>query len=115
MFDGEGFFNSFAFENMLSELVKFEYRPTFSSDALFYFFEYTDPHDILNHLASYITKLNKIITHIKNHKEETLNFLSDEYKTIVNIIFSHHLEHYQVELTWAKETLDCLNQNSENR
>ncbi|NLY92324.1 MAG: PadR family transcriptional regulator [Firmicutes bacterium] len=97
-----------AFKNMLAGLLEFEYRPTFPSDAVFYFSEHLETADLLSHLTVYIEKLKKVIAVIKKHKQETLSFVPPEYKTIVIIIFSHHEHHYQAELAWAEETLNSL-------
>ena len=96
------------FKNMLAALLEFEYKPTFSSDAVFYFSDYVEKEDIISHLMAYIDKLNKIISNIKKHKEETMNFIPAEYKTMAGIIFSHHERHYQAELEWAEETLNSM-------
>lgn len=97
-----------AFKNMLAGLLEFEYRPTFPSDAVFYFSDHIETADILTHLAAYIDKLNKVISNIKKHKQETMVFVPVEYRTMVRIIFSHHERHYQAELEWAEETLNSL-------
>jgi len=97
-----------AFKNMMSELLEFEYRPTFRSDAVFYFSEYVEKADIISHLTAYIDKLNNTIAKIKRHRKETIDFVPIEYRTMVSIIFSHHEKHYQAELEWAEETLNSL-------
>lgn len=97
------------FQNMLKELIVFDYRPSFPTDGIFYFSEYLEISEITEHLDAYIKKLNKIIASIQNHKNETLLFIPDEMKTMVIIIFSHHERHYQAELDWALETLTMLN------
>lgn len=98
-----------AFKNMMSNLLEFEYKPTFPSDAILYFSEYVEKEDIISHLITYIDKLNNTISNIKKHKKETVDFVPIEYRTIVSIIFSHHEGHYQAELAWAQETLKNLN------
>lgn len=96
------------FKKMISKLLEFDYKPTFSSDAVFFFSDYIEEAEIINHLIEYIDKLNKIITDIKKHKEETVDYVPIDYREMVNIIFSHHEHHYQAELEWAKETLNSL-------
>lgn len=97
-----------AFKNMLAGLLEFGYRPTFPSDALFYFSDHIETADIISHLTAYIDQLNKTISNIKKHKQETLPFVPAEYRTMARIIFSHHERHYQAELEWAEETLNSL-------
>lgn len=96
------------FKVMLSELLEFEYRPTFPSDGLFYFSDSLKAADIMEHLQSYIQRLGKTIESIQKHQSETLIFVPDEMKTMVNIIFNHHLRHYQAELDWATESMNYL-------
>lgn len=102
-----------AFRNMLNKLVDFNYRPLFPSDGVFYFSDYLEITEIINHLKNYIEKLKKTITAIQNHKNETLQFVPEEMKVMANVIFSHHECHYQAELDWASETLNNLNKQEE--
>lgn len=97
-----------AFQNMLKNLLVFDYRPSFPSDGLFYFSDHLDNSNITVHLKDYIQKLNKIIASIQTHRNETIQFIPDEMKTMATIIFSHHVRHYQAELDWATETLNQL-------
>lgn len=97
-----------AFKNLIAGLIEFEYRPTFPSDGVFYFSDYIENAEILSHLTAYIQKLNTAISNIEKHKEETLGFVPEEDRTMVNIIFSHHEHHYRAELYWAEETLNRL-------
>lgn len=97
-----------AFKAMLSELLKFEYRPSFPADGLFYFSDSIKIADIAEHLQSYTQQLRKTIEFIQKHQGETLLFVPDEMKTMVHIIFSHHLHHYQAELDWAAESLNRM-------
>lgn len=97
-----------AFQAMLSELLEFEYRPSFPSDSLFYFSDSLKPTDIEGHLQSYTQRLRKTIDSIQKHQSETMSFVPDEMRTMTNIIFNHHLSHYRAELDWATEALDQL-------
>lgn len=99
-----------AFKNMMAGLLEFEYRPTFPSDGVFYFSDSIEKAEIISHLTAYTHKLKTAISHIKIHKEETMNFVPDEHRTMVHIIFSHHEHHYQAELDWAEESIKRLNQ-----
>lgn len=101
-----------AFKNMMSELLEFEYRPLFSSDAVFFFSDYIETAEVFKHLIDYIDTLNKSISHLENHKKETLDLIPAEYRTMVSIIFSHHERHYKAELEWAEETLSSLKSSS---
>ncbi|MDR1549851.1 MAG: PadR family transcriptional regulator [Hungatella sp.] len=102
-----------AFKNMIAGLVEFEYRPTFPSDGVFYFSDYIENAEILSHLTAYVHKLNTTISNIEKHREETMHFVPEEDRTMVNIIFSHHLHHYRAELEWAEETLNRLSLKGE--
>lgn len=94
-----------AFQNMLKDLLVFDYRPSFPSDGVFYFSDHLETSNVTIHLNDYIEKLNKIIDLLQIHKNETILFIPEEMKTMANIIFSHHEHHYQAELDWASETL----------
>lgn len=103
-----------AFQNMLKDLLVFDYRPKFPSDAVFYFSDHLEISNITEHLDTYIEKLNKSISSIRTHKIETMLFIPDEMKTMANIIFSHHEQHYQAELDWASETVNQLKEEEHN-
>ena len=94
-----------SFQNMLAGLLTFEYRPTFPSDGVFYFSDSLDNTEIAEHLKNYIERLQGIIDSIQKHKKETLQFVPEGTKTMVQIIFSHHEHHYRAELDWAEESL----------
>lgn len=102
-----------AFHKKLTKLLEFNYHPTFTADGAFYFSEYLESGIIEENLKVYIEKLNKIISHIKKHREETLQFVPAEFRTTANIIFSHHLLHYKAELNWAIESIKQLNQTED--
>ena len=87
-----------SFQDMLADLLKFEYRPTFPFDGVFYFSDSVDVADIVIHLEHYIQKLRITIESVKKHESETMQFVPEEMKTMANIIFSHHLHHYQADL-----------------
>ncbi|NCB52823.1 MAG: PadR family transcriptional regulator [Clostridia bacterium] len=97
-----------AFSGMLAGLLEFEYRPVFPSDGIFYFSDCLDSADVSAHLESYIEKLGGILGSIRKHKNETLQFVPEETKTVVQIIFSHHERHYQAELDWAEAAISSL-------
>jgi len=97
------------FKKMIAGLLEFEYQPTFPSDGVFYFSDYIETADIINHLSTYIDKLKAAISSIKKHKKEAMHFVPDEDKKMVNIIFSHHEHHYKAELDWAEKSLNNLN------
>ncbi len=97
-----------AFRNMLAGLLKFEYRPTFASDGAFYFSDSLDAAEIAAHLDIYVQKLRATIDSIQKHYCETMQYVPEEMKTMVDIIFSHHLRHYRAELDWAAESLNRL-------
>lgn len=98
-----------SFNQMLAGLLEFEYRPSFPSDGVFYFSDHIEVTQISDHFKNYIEKLKKALLSIQKHKEETLLFVPNEMMVMVNIIFSHHLRHYQAELEWAEESMKKLN------
>ncbi len=97
-----------AFRSMLAELLRFEYRPTFPSDGVFYFAEQFRTADIAAQLRVYIGRLQKQLAGIERHRSETLVFVPREHQAAVRILFSHHEHHYRAELAWAEEALGSL-------
>lgn len=102
-----------AFQKKLTKLLEFDYRSTFPADGVFYFSEYLEPNMITKNLITYIEKLKKIISYIESHWNETIQYVPKEMSTMVNIIFSHHIKHYQAELDWAEESLKQLKKSEE--
>ncbi len=99
-----------AFQKMLNEFLDFDYRPTFSSDSVFFFSDYLQESELKEHLSNYIEKLRKSLSIINIHKIEALKFVPEDSKIMVSIIFNHHEYHYKTELDWAIETLNLLKQ-----
>jgi DNA-binding PadR family transcriptional regulator len=102
-----------AFQEMLTNLLEFDYRPTFPSDGLFYFSDFFESNTISENLNTYIKKLTKIIDHIEKHQKETLEYVPTDAKIMVTIIFNHHLQHYYAELNWVNTSLEQLNQKEQ--
>jgi DNA-binding PadR family transcriptional regulator len=97
------------FNAQLEALLHFEYRPTFDSDGLFFFADYLNESLIATHLSDYISHLISMCDTLRKHQEETLHFVPESFQTMVKIIFSHHMHHYEAELKWAQETQNLLN------
>jgi DNA-binding PadR family transcriptional regulator len=97
-----------SFQSMLSALLEFEYRPSFPSDAVFYFSDSLEAEDIAAHLKKDVLKLQETIRSIERHQTETMRFVPEEMRAMAHIIFSHHLHHYRAELDWAVESLNSL-------
>lgn len=100
-----------AFKRMMAELLEFNYKPTFPSDGVFFFSDFIETTELITHLTAYVDKLKTAIASIKIHKEETIQFIPNEYRTRVSIIFSHHEHHYQAELEWGEKALCWLKQS----
>ena len=96
------------FQELLNGLLSFEYRPSFPSDAVFYFSDSLDRGHIQSHLEDDLRKLGEAIRSIQNHLRETLPFVPEPDQDMVRIIFDHHLRHYQAERDWAAEALNIL-------
>jgi len=99
-----------AFRKMLFDLLEFNYRPAFPADGVFYFSDNLEPEIISKNIKIYIEKLKNILVHLEKHGNETMQFIPYEMKLMVNIIFSHHVRHYQAELDWATESYNHLNE-----
>mgnify|MGYP000933622382 CR=1 FL=1 len=97
-----------AFQSMLDELLEFDYHPSFVSDGIFYFSDSLSLSDMTKGLENHIKNLKEIIERIQKHQNETLQFVPEEMKPMVLIIFNHHLYHYRAELDWAVESLSVL-------
>lgn len=94
-----------AFKKMLSGLLEFDYHPTFEADGAFFFPEFLDKELVVRKLDAYYEKLIKILQYIEVHQTETLEFVPEQMKTQIMIIFNHHLKHYHAELEWVEEAI----------
>ncbi len=96
------------FRENLNKLLRFEYRPVFSSDSVFYFSDSLDKDMIISSLKSYLNNLETILKIISQHKEETMKFVPEENRKETEIIFQHHMLHYKAELSWATDAINIL-------
>jgi len=96
------------FNIKLRNTLKFDYRPTFNSDSSFFFSEFLEKGEILDSLSSYISKLEKIISHIELHQKEIINLVPKKARKQTKIIFNHHLLHFRAEKQWAKDAIELL-------
>jgi DNA-binding PadR family transcriptional regulator len=98
------------FISLLKGTLIFEYRPTFFSDATFYFYDHLERYEIAENLQTHIGKMENTILRLEEHKRQTLQYLPEEYCNMASIIFDHHLLHFEAELKWAKQSLRNFNQ-----
>jgi DNA-binding PadR family transcriptional regulator len=96
------------FKELLKQTLNINYRPLFDVDAAFYFSDHLETNDLTDSLSQYIEKLNKSLSVIQHHQIETIQYLPESIKTSANIIFHHHIAHYQAEIAWAKQSIDKL-------
>ncbi len=102
-----------AFGTLLDELLQTEYRPAFPADGLFYFAEHLQAEALNEYLKRTVVRLTRAVETIQKHKNETLAYVPEDSKTMVEIIFSHHETHYLAELNWARESLDRMERKKE--
>jgi len=97
-----------AFRRLLGDLLRFDYRPTFASDGLFYFSNSLDASSIREALEGYIRTMQATLDRVRGHKAATIPFIPEEATISTLIIFSHHERHYEAEIAWAKEAFASL-------
>ncbi|WP_312070286.1 PadR family transcriptional regulator [Anaerotignum propionicum] len=102
------------FKELLQQTLNIEYRPTFDIDGTFYFSDYLENNELIKSLSSHIAKLQKILSSLEAHRNETIRYIPEEYKTTANIIFEHHLFHYRAELAWAEKSFKSLKEDKFN-
>jgi DNA-binding PadR family transcriptional regulator len=97
-----------AFSGMLSEALKFEYRPSFPADAAFFFSDAVEPAALSEALRRHIENLRGVIPAIEAHRAESLRCIPPEFQSSAGVVFNHHLKHFKAELEWAGEALQAL-------
>ena len=81
------------------EFLQFE----FLFDGVLYFREHINEKEISAVIDKKIDILENLIHELKNHQKHTLESSSPQSNLYITSIFSHHLLHYQAELTWYQE------------
>lgn len=102
------------FKELLTQTLQIKYRPNFDIDGTFYFSDHLDNTALAGSLSAHITGLQKSLEVIQVHRAETLNHIPDAYRVSAEIIFNHHILHYQAELLWAQQSLDKLKEDETN-
>lgn len=97
-----------AFEGLLAKLLNTHYRPTFDNDAIFYFSDALRPDEVVQALENERQNLHMSLETIERHQKETMQFVPDDARSMVEIIFSHHVHHLQAELDWIDQSLETL-------
>lgn len=97
-----------AFEGLLAKLLNTHYRPTFDNDAIFYFSNDLPQEEIVQSLKTERQNLRVGLETIERHQKETMQFVPDDARSMVEIIFSHHVHHMQAELNWIDQSLETL-------
>lgn len=96
------------FQELLHKTLQIKYRPTFDIDGTFYFSDSLECSDLINSLSQHVSNLKNTLHMLEIHRTETLEQIPPRYKISSNIIFEHHIQHYQAELAWAEESLNML-------
>ncbi|WP_312061369.1 PadR family transcriptional regulator [Anaerotignum sp.] len=99
------------FKELLQQNLNIEYRPTFDIDGTFYFSDYLENNELIESLSNHVAKLQLVLSSLEVHRNETLRYIPEKYKTTANIIFEHHLYHYRAELAWAEKSLQSLKED----
>ncbi len=97
-------------QTLLKKELEIGYRPTFHSDALFYFSEHLDAEALVAALKKHVTYLRAALAHIEQHRAAVIPQLPPEIACYADLIFEHHLLHYQAETAWAEKAIHT-NQN----
>ena len=103
-----------AFMDALREQLSTRYRPVFPSDALFYFSEHLGAEELLQSLQDQYVFLQQSQKTIEQHKRQTLAFIPEDAKPMVNIIFAHHEFHFRAELEWVVYSLKQMKVEQES-
>lgn len=105
------------FKVLLMQTLDMKYRPHFEMDAAFYFSDHLDKKELSEGLRGHIENLKKSLSIITQHRDETMKYIPNEYKTSACIIFDHHIRHYQAELAWAEQSMNRMKEaeNVENK
>ena len=96
------------FKELLHQSLQINYRPSFDIDGTFYFSDSLECNALQDSLSQHIANLKKTLEALTIHSSETLAQIPEDYQTSANIIFNHHIHHYQAELSWAEESLNTL-------
>jgi len=88
------------------KIIQFKYRPTFTSDAAFFFFDHLEKDAIAESLGAHISRMESTLAYLEEHKKQTLQYLPEGYYKMVIIIFDHHILHFDAELRWAKQSYE---------
>lgn len=102
------------FKELLTQTLQIQYRPTFDIDGTFYFSDHLDSSALSDSLATHIKNLGESLKRLEVHRQETLRHIPAAYKISADIIFKHHVLHYQAELQWAEESLQNLKEAGTN-
>lgn len=96
------------FKQLLYRTLNISYRPSFEVDSALFFSDSIDRGDFLAALEQHIGKLNASLARIDEHKKETLPFLPHDMRISANLIFEHHIRHYQAEIGWAEQAISNI-------
>lgn len=102
------------FKEMLLQTLSIQYRPSFEIDGTFYFSDSLTSQDLLNSLEDHVGNLKGTLGVLAQHKEESLAHIPPFMQVSAEIIFSHHIMHYQAELRWAEESIKKIKEAKNN-
>ncbi|NCC16293.1 MAG: PadR family transcriptional regulator [Clostridia bacterium] len=99
------------FKELLQQTLQIQYRPTFDIDGTLYFSDSLDRGALTDSLSRHVSSLKKTLDELELHRNATMVHIPEDCKISANIIFEHHILHYQAELTWAEQAWKLLKED----
>lgn len=96
------------FERLLIMLLNHPCEFVFEQDAVLYFHEALQTEVVIASLTKQKEKTERIIEHIEEHQTEALPHMALEFQKKAQLIFAHHLLHYQAELKWIQNAIEVF-------
>lgn len=102
------------FTKLLNTMLNKECEFEFEQDAALYFMEFLETDDVIATFRKQKENLERIILHIKSHQADQLQQMKHAsvhagIQKMAELIFSHHLLHYQAELEWLNNVIKTFN------
>lgn len=86
----------------LVQVAEQEQEFEFLFDSVLYLREHIDQGQLKKVIENKIASLEQMIGFMEDHQQKTLDDIEAQSRIYADLIFQHHLTHYQAELKWLK-------------
>jgi DNA-binding PadR family transcriptional regulator len=103
-----------AFRTLMTRCLSEEILWEFPIDGALFFSRKDSPGSLLAGLAEEENRLAERLSRMMEHREEVLSEVPEHFRSVADLILSHHEDHYRTEMKWLQKAIGILREKAED-